>query len=534
MYCRSMNEGNRSSQLLSATMRSLLASRGLTVADVSRLSRAAFPADRRFHVPPNLCHLLEQKRFAPSLQQIFALSRFSRYRIADWLAVFGLDLNEIPRLQMVLPARLTTLIDLNLIDKQELVLRFESIASGALSSSLHPLSERVELTTSRSGKPDSLGPTEACLYAKIGSHDAFAFPDLLPGSIVRVRKLERFGVGEIPTGRRGALFLIEHANGLTCSRLHPLAHGRVVLWPTCLPFAQVELDLLKQARILGAVEFELRPMRACLNASVLPRLHRFWTPSPLADTSRQLPLGMLLARARQRAGLTFREASAKSSLIARACQNWNCHCASGALSDYESHGGAPRHVWKMLSLCVLYSLNPWEFMAAAGLNLREAGSEAIPDGLSNRASGVSERGRASRSSEKSLLAELPYFFGRAAAEYFKMPRMSLRDLFSAGNSTRSFHPYLAEAAVLIIDRRKKQITSLAHAPLWAQPLYVFVRRNGRFLCASCVPEEGQGLTLRPFSDGIDRPLRLQIPAEVEVVGRVVGILRRLLPQAAPR
>src|SRR5215510_10121851 len=74
--CRSMSEGHRNSQLPSATVRLLLASRGLTVAEASRLSRLAFPADKRFHVPPNLCHLLEQKQFALSLQQFFALSRF--------------------------------------------------------------------------------------------------------------------------------------------------------------------------------------------------------------------------------------------------------------------------------------------------------------------------------------------------------------------------------------------------------------------------------------------------------------------------
>jgi len=529
-----MSEGNRNSQLPSATVRLLLASRGLTVAEASRLSRLAFPADKRFHVPPNLCHLLEQKQFALSLQQFFALSRFSRYRIADWLSVFGLDLEEIPRLQMVLPARLTTLIDGSLIDRQAPMLRFASIASGGFFSALCPLSERVELTTSRPGNTDSRLPMESCLYAKIGSDDAFAFPDLLPGSIVRVRRLERFRAEEIPTGRSGALFLIEHANGFTCSRLHALAGNRVVLSPSCLPFAQVEFDLETEARILGAVEFELRPMRASPNASVPPSLHRFWTPLPLQDASRGLPLGMLLSRARRRAGLTFREASAKSSLIARACQNWKCHCASGALSDYESHGDAPRDAWKMLSLCVLYSLNPWDFMAATGLPLCEAGTEAIPDEFVDRAGSVSAHGGAALSSEKSLLAELPCFFGRAAVEYFKMPRISLRDLFSVGNRTRSFHPYLAEAAVLIVDRRKKQISSLAQAPLWAQPLYVFVRRNRQFLCASCVPEEGQSLTLRPFSDGIDRPLRLKIPAEVEVVGRVVGILRRLLPQGSPR
>jgi len=302
-----------------------------------------------------------------------------------------------------------------------------------------------------------------------------------------------------------------------------------VLFQTCLPFAQVELDLERHARILGAVEFELRPLRSGLNASVAPHLHRFWTPFPLRETSEGLPLGRLLAHARRRAGLTFREASAKSSLIARALQNPEYYCSAGALSDYESQGGAPRHAQKMLSLCALYSISPWEFVAASGLRLREAGTEAIPDGLAPWARSGSEP----EPSEK-VLAELPSFMGGTAAEYFKLRRISLRDLFAVGRSFRSLHPYLADTALLIVDRRKKQIISLSHAPLWAQPLYVLVRRNGSFLCAACVPEAGQSLILRPFSDGIDRPVRLRIPTEVEVIGRVVGILRKFLPDGISR
>ena len=524
---------DRNSLPLSDTVRTILASRGLTAAQMGSLSRLAFPGDKRFHVPPNLYHLLDEKQFTPSLYQIFALSRFSRYRITDWFAVFGLALGEIPRLQMVLPARLTTLIDLSLSDEHEPVLRFEATRSGPRSSSLHPLSEWVRVVTSERGRPNSPEPASGSFYARIGSHDAFAFPDLLPGSIVRVRRIARFRADEIPTGRGGALFLVEHSNGLTCSRLHALPRNRVVLCPTSLPFAQVELDLERHARILGAVEFELRPLRSGLNASVPPSLHRFWNPFPLPETSPALSLGRLLARARRRAGLTFREASAKSGLIARSSQNREYYCAAGALSDYESQGGAPRHAQKMLSLCALYSVSPWDFMAAAGLRLHEAGTDAIPDELANGVRGGFKPGHVLRSSEK-VLAELPRFIGGAAAEYFKMRHISLRDLFSVERSFQSFHPYLTEAALLVVDRRKKQISSLAHAPLWAQPLYVLIRRNGTFLCAACVPEAGQGLIVRPFSDGIDRPLHLKIPAEVEVVGRVVGILRKLLPEGISR
>jgi len=35
------------------------------------------------------------------------------------------------------------------------------------------------------------------------------------------------------------------------------------------------------------------------------------------------------------------------------------------------------------------------------------------------------------------------------------------------------------------------------------------------------------IVMRPFSNGFERPLRLKSPGEIEVIGTVVGILRRL-------
>jgi len=37
-----------------------------------------------------------QAEFSPSIQQLFALSRLSDYRLGDWLAVFGVLLDEWP------------------------------------------------------------------------------------------------------------------------------------------------------------------------------------------------------------------------------------------------------------------------------------------------------------------------------------------------------------------------------------------------------------------------------------------------------
>jgi hypothetical protein len=513
--------------------RNILSARGLTVSEIARRSREMYPDDPRFHVPPNLYHVLQHQGFSPSIQQLFVLSRFSGYRLVDWLAVFGVMLDDLPRLQAILPARYTTLIDSNVYDDQTWVLSFEPISGRFPGSSLRPLGEWLRIGPPRRYAASRPNRVSGFLYAKIGSRDALAFPELLPGSIVRIATVPLPDLHGVIAGRLGALFLVEHGRGLSCCRLHAVDRNRVVLCPTYLPFAHVELALNKEARILGTVDFELRPTAAKAPAAVSRSMRRPWSPSPLEQPSADLRLDDLLKRSRRRSGLTFREASAKSSLIARVLKNEDFFCAAGSLSDYETTAQGPRHIHKMFSLCALYSVSAWEFLRAAGVVPTLAGADAMPDELLRRVSlqGVEHTetavgdplissGRASNS-----LAEFPYFLGQAAAEYFKMPELSIRDIFSFGNQRVSVHPYLANAVAVIINRRSKRITSRPSAPLWAQPSYVLLGHDGQYICTSCT-SDGKMIVMRPFSNGFKRPLRLKSPGEVEVIGTVVGILRR--------
>lgn len=493
-----------------------------------------YPDDPRFHVPPNLYHTLQHKGFSPSIQQLFVLSRFSGYRLVDWLALFGVILDDLPRLQAVLPARYTTLIDSNVYDDQTWVLSFEPISGQIREHTLRPLGEWLRIGRPR--RYAAYGPNRRSgfLYAKIGSRDALAFPELLPGSIVRIATHPPVDPSVVISGRRGPLFLVEHGRGLACCRLHVVDRNRIVLRPTYLPFAHVELELNKEARIIGTIDFELRRTAAIAPTAVSRNMSRPRSPAflehPLADAR----FDELLKRARRRSGLTFREASAKSALIARALKNNDFFCAPGSLSDYEATAQGPRHIHKMFSLCALYSISAWEFMTAAAVDRTLAGVETMPDELLGR---VSPKGvefaepsvgdeLISSGRSRNLLAEFPYFLGQAAAEYFKMPRLSIRDIFSFGHQKVSVHPYLADAAAVIIDRRAKRITLRRSAPLWAQPCYVLLGHDGQYVCTSCT-SDGKMIVMRPFSNGFERPLRLKSPGEIEVIGTVVGILRRL-------
>jgi hypothetical protein len=320
--------------------------------------------------------------------------------------------------------------------------------------------------------------------------------------------------------------------GLVCSKLHFVEKNRIVLCPTELAYAHVELELGKEARILGIVDREFRSTEFTGLAHVPKSLAEFWTPEPLDTFSSESSLHNLLRSARRRSGLTFREASAKTAMIARTLRNKECFCAVGSLSDYESNTEFPRHLHKLLSLCTLYSLSPWEFMSAAGLPVGEAGQNEMPDELrdgavpSNLATARSDRGPSS-TPHRETAAVFPFIFGRAAGEFLKMEHLSIRDIFWMGHAKKSFHPYLADALAVIIDRHKKRVTTHPHVPLWAQPLYVLLRRDGRYICTSCGSDNGK-LVMRPFSDGFDRPVRLENPDEVEVIGKVAGIVRNPL------
>jgi len=522
-------------QSIAARTRRIFGVAGLSISEVARASRNLFRDDARFHIPPNLFHAIEQRGFRPSIQQLFVLSRLSAYRLADWLVVFGIFLDDIPRLQAILPSRYTTLVDVDAGDDRGWKLSFEQISPTVAAGFLRPLSEWIRLGL-RPANPVS-NADASFVYAKLGCRDAFAFPDLLPGSIVRINAEQGQASPRPALDRTRAIFLVEHMRGLVCSKLHFVEKNRIVLCPTELAYAHVELELGKEARILGIVDREFRSTEFAGPTSVPRSLAEFWSPEPLDTISAGSSLHNLLRSARRRSGLTFREASSKTAMIARTLRNKECFCAVGSLSDYESNTESPRHLHKLLSLCTVYSLSPWDFMRAAGLRLGDAGQNTMPDELrdgavaSNLATGRGDGGPTG-SPHREPVAVLPYFFGRAAGQFLKMEHLSIRDIFWMGHPTKSFHPYLADALALVVDRHKKRVTTQPHVPLWAQPLYVLLRRDGQYICTSCGVDNGR-LVMRPFSDGFDRPVRLQSPNEVEVVGKVVGILRSPLPARAP-
>ena len=58
----------------SGTIRAILASRGLSLAEISRQSRVRFAGNHLFRIPPNFYDAFRHTSFSPSLHQLFGLS----------------------------------------------------------------------------------------------------------------------------------------------------------------------------------------------------------------------------------------------------------------------------------------------------------------------------------------------------------------------------------------------------------------------------------------------------------------------------
>lgn len=516
-------------------VREILSSKGLTLYRISQQSAETFGRSSPYYIPHHLYSDLAIPLRRPSIHQFIALSRLSNYRLSDWLLVFGFDLNQIPRIQLSLPRRHTVLLDSSVYDENAWSPWFEEKVPWGAIPGIAPLGSLL-----RSGPRGWAGARsnvhgQEFLYAKLGEEDQLAFPDLMPGGIVRVdarRAAERPDRGAGPSRQ---IFLVEHDSVLRCGRLQR-GKDRIVLCSLKFPFSRVELNSDPAFRIYGAVDGEIRPL---VHASVSCR------PPSLANrrhldhrtSSGAIGLGRLIRSARLRAGFSFREASALSWRIARALHDDVYFIAVGTLSEYETLVVPPRSVHKILSICILYGIGFWELLSASGIALGPKAGDPMPDALVSGRVPVMDRSSDQTAAERgvhepSLLAtvlaewsEIPLFAKDALAFVAGLKDLSLSDVFWVGGDRNPIHPYLVRATLVAINRRLKKPPQTATKTLWEQPLYMVLKRDGGFLCGACTLEGGI-LAMHPYPDQPSGPQQLRNGSDAEVIGQVTAVVRR--------
>jgi len=515
-------------------VRGTLATKNLTIARVSRQSLLQFPEDSRCRLPEDFYYHLRSGEFSPDIFQLFVLSATSGYRLEDWLRVFGFHLEEIPRLQLALAPLRTTLLDSMLADTKTLIPWFSETAG--TEPPITPASQLFRATGLRRIESLPGQPTGKFLYAILGQQDAFAFPDLLPGSLVRVdtEMPDRF-LPDTPGEPSRNLFLVNHAKGFVCCRLRPIDRTHFTL-TSSEAYAHVTLELSREFHLVGVVDLEIRRLDPPEQPEVPPDLARFWSPPAFPSINQNLRVSELLRTSRLRAGLSFREASSRSRKIAEEMGDARFSIGAGTLSDYEASDDPPRHIHKILSLLVLYAIPFGRFLEGFGLRLRETRQDAIPDTwLGHEEPAVPGETFAALGTggvlEKLVqqLQELPYFLGHSLDALTGIADLSLRDVFWMGGNRISLHPYLRHALFVAVNRRLKRPPPPQSGPLWRQHLYLLLTRKHGYLLGRC-HREGDLLVVHPFSNGLMQSERFRNHSDAEVIGRVVAIVRRILPE----
>ena len=136
---------SQTSAELAERVRSILGTRNLTLYQVSQKSETIYGHASPYFLPHNFYYDLKLGTFSPSLYQLFALSRISDYRLADWLHVLGFDFEDIPQLQVLLPSKRTILLDSSLGDPNAWIPWFRNKPGTPPTPPVAPLGQLLEL-----------------------------------------------------------------------------------------------------------------------------------------------------------------------------------------------------------------------------------------------------------------------------------------------------------------------------------------------------------------------------------------------------
>jgi hypothetical protein len=507
-------------------VRDLLRVKGFTLYRVAALSRARYPQQKARHIRRNFYFQL-RSGLSPTFQQVHALAELTGSRLWDCLRIFGFLLSDIPRLQAVLARPRTGLIEKDLVDPQDLLPSLRYRQPGTALAAVAPLSQLLERSGSHSAASLVVRTRDDFVYAKIGTEDVLAFPELVPGSIVRADP--RLVSSLLPAaGQRSRhFFLLEHSRGLNCGRLRVTGLDRVTFVTSHAPLASVEFHLGTEARILGVVDLELRfhPVSgqrrgcACATQRITSDLAEPWNPVRIT-TGTQRP-GILLETARVQAGLSFRSASKLSREIAKTLGDRRYFASSGTLSDYEAGDRMPRHIHKLFTLAIVYCIGFRDLVRAFGIVLDNLGKTARTQRRKD------ERRDGFLESIQNQFGVLPLFLASTLPSLSGVANITLRDVFWLGGQRNHPHPSLRGALFILVNRRSKKPRRFSRMSVWTQPLYLLQDRDGSYLAASCAIERGQLVVdSHPRGSTEGQPVRRQIDADV--VGQIVGIARSLV------
>lgn len=251
--------------------------------------------------------------------------------------------------------------------------------------------------------------------------------------------------------------------------------------------------------------------------------------------------GQKLKKTRERLGLRYRDVEEYSQQISDRRKNSEFVIAISRLSDIENRGVVPS-IFKLYSLCTIYRLDIQEVLSWYGVDITAIASDAAaisPDrshliGFNSENFGRAVAGEVQvpLSLDPGVDLRRTTFLSRFIQSWGVLPLMLLAE-FDVKNYRYGFlgledwfmYPLLHPGSLVLIDETKRKVALSGWQNEYDRPIYFLEHRDG-WMCAWCSQDNDTLIAIpHPASDCVPRVF--QLPAEVDIVGRVVGVANRV-------
>jgi transcriptional regulator with XRE-family HTH domain len=246
--------------------------------------------------------------------------------------------------------------------------------------------------------------------------------------------------------------------------------------------------------------------------------------------------GQQLRRARERLRLRFRDVKEASQRIATQSGIPDFFIGLSRLSDIENKGTVPS-VYRLYSLCAIYGLDFSTILAWYGVELKNLASDSATLALDQThpvGFEVPDRTPVPWPVEVDPGFDLKktFYLSRHVTRWGKLPLALLNSLdlqhqryAFIGINDWSMYPIIPPGSFVQIDEGKRRISKEGWVLEYERPIYFLEYRTG-YRCGWCTERDGV-LIVQPFSTSHASPDVLRFPADVEVIGQIVGVAMRL-------
>jgi transcriptional regulator with XRE-family HTH domain len=247
-----------------------------------------------------------------------------------------------------------------------------------------------------------------------------------------------------------------------------------------------------------------------------------------------LSAGQRLRKIREQLGLVLRDVESASSEIARTHNNPEFSIMATRLSDIETKGVQPT-IYRLYSLAVIYGMDFREMLLWYGIDFSLTGRDA-------QALRMERTHKVSRLLPEAV--KVPVFdrgfdekrtmnLGRMIQQWGMLPVAYLEQFSDArytyafiGTQDFTMFPMLMPGSIVQVDEAQTKIEAGPWSSEYERPLYLLESREG-FVCCWCTLEDNRQLLLQSHPLSPVRPKSVHYPQEVEIVGRVIAVARRL-------